>query len=130
MEMNEGNNPYKNDNIKYTKNLFKDIPKAVGKLVAIGNGGYNTKFNKLDFGYRVYFNSKNGVFNCQVYSEANEKLKEKPFKEYSVTQKEDTSLTSVITAILYNEYVARTMLKKKKIDIIKIPIPKGELQND
>lgn len=112
MEMNVGNFKYKNSNKTYVKELFKNIPKAKGKLVAISNGGYATGNGtalRPHFGYRIYFDSKTGQFNCQVVSQVHDVKFGELLREYSVTQTENgnTSLDSVTTAILYNEYRIR-----------------------
>jgi hypothetical protein len=61
------------------------------------------------FGYRIYWDRKIGQFNCQVISQVRDILFGEYLREYSVPQKEgsDTSLDSVTTAILYNEYRIR-----------------------
>jgi hypothetical protein len=112
MEMNIGNFKYRNSNKNYVTKLFRDIPKANGKMVAISNGGYvegNGTKMRPHFGYRIYWDSKTGQFNCQVISQVRDVLFGDYLREYSVIQKEDsdTSLDSVTTAILYNEYRIR-----------------------
>ena len=110
MEMNIGNFKYRNSHKAYVKELFKNIPKAKGKLVAISNGGYHTgNGTKLrpHFGYRIYWNAAEGLFNCQVYSQVRDVKFGNLLREYSVKQEGKTSLDSVTTAILYNEYTVR-----------------------
>lgn len=110
--MNRGSFPYKNSHIEYVKNLFKDVPKANGKLVHISNGGYKT-WEPIAFGCRIYFDSKTGTYNCQVYSESREKRGKELLREYSVVQKdENTSLETVLNAAFYNEYISRCCLAK------------------
>lgn len=117
--MKRSEHPYRNCSVKYVAELFEDIPKAKGKLVHTGNGGY-PKYG-LKFGCRVYFdpNSGNvddsivGVYNCQVWSDAQGANNgREALREYSVVQEKDTTLDAVINAILYNEYVARTLYYK------------------
>ena len=115
MPMNRSEIKYRNSHVAYVKELFKDVPKAAGRLVAISNGGYHT-FAQPKFGFRIYFDEKTEMFNCQVYSEVRHKLsevdteakKEELLSEYSVKQVDsNTTLDTVINAILYNEYHIR-----------------------
>lgn len=115
MSMNRSEIKYRNSHVAYVKELFKDVPKAAGRLVAISNGGYHT-FAQPKFGYRIYFEEKTETFNCQVYSEVRHELsevdkeakREELLSEYSVKQVDsNTTLDTVINAILYNEYHAR-----------------------
>ena len=115
MEMKRGIYPYRNSNVSYTKKLFENIPKACGKLVAISNGGYvtgNGTKMRPHFGYRVYWDSRGGQFNCQVYSQVREIASGEKMKEYSVVQGKDTNLETIINAILYNEYRVRNLLSR------------------
>lgn len=111
VEMNRSNNPYRNSNIKYVKELFSDIPKAKGKLVAISNGGYpkgNGTKMRPHFGFRIYWDSTAGQYNCQVISQVRDVLHGEYLREYSVPQtKPETCAESVQSAILYNEYRIR-----------------------
>ena len=111
MEMKTGSYRYRNSHIEYTKKLFENIRKPKGRLVAVSNGGYAVGSLNPDFGYRVYWDSKAGQFNCQVLSEARARFcAEKKIREYSVSQGEKTDLDSVVTAILYNEGCIRNLL--------------------
>lgn len=110
-EMHIGNFVYKNSNVKYVKSLFADIPKGKGLLVNIGNGGYKIYSDNPKFGYRVYFDKKENMYNCQVFSECALKLKERPLVyQYSKKQDNTTTLDSIITSILYEEGKVRTIL--------------------
>lgn len=114
MEMNKGNHKYRNSHMKYVKNLFKDIKKGCGKLVAISNGGYYAGPDSPKFGFKVYFDKKEGAFNCQVYSQTNhDGFNGDLIREYTVKQEGENSLDSVITAILYNEYRIRSAMANK-----------------
>jgi hypothetical protein len=108
MEMRKDARPYRNNGVNYVKELFADIPKSKGKLVAITNGGYHF-YNKIpNFGCRVYWDSKTGTYNCQVYSDINAMYHpDERIREYSVIQGEETSLESVLNAIFYNESCLR-----------------------
>ena len=108
-EMKRSDIKYRNSHVSYVKELFKDIPKSRGRLVAISNGGYNVSFVDMPkFGFRVYFDKVNNVYNCQVYSEIMAKNKNiEPLIKYAVNPDKDTTLDTVINAILYNEYRRR-----------------------
>jgi hypothetical protein len=108
MEMNRGSYPYRNSGVNYVKELFSDIPKATGKLVAINNGGYHRYQMVPNFGCRVYWDSKTGTYNCQVISDVNAMFHpNERLREYSVVQGENASLESVLNAIFYNEDIQR-----------------------
>lgn len=112
MEMRRESHPYRNSGVNYVKELFTDIPKAKGKLVAITNGGYRFYNMIPNFGCRVYWDSKAGTYNCQVISDVNAMFHpDERLREYSVVQGEETSLESVLTAIFYNETCVRTRAK-------------------
>lgn len=113
MKMNISKHKSRNYNKSYVSGIFYDVPKATGKLVLISNGGY-TKGNGTKmlphFGYRIYWDSKAGQYNCQVISQVRNILFGEYLKQYSVAQCEHTSLDTVENAILYNEYHNRVCI--------------------
>ena len=107
MKMNVGSYKYRNSHKAYVKGIFQNIPKSKGRLVAISNGGYSVGALSPKFGYRIYFDKTQGIFNCQVYSQIRGERFGEFLREYGVVQGDKTALDSVTTAILYNEYRLR-----------------------
>lgn len=80
-------------------------------MVNIGNGEYKTYSSNPKLGYCIYFDKKEDMFNCQVFSECAFKLGKKPLVyQYSKKQEDTTTLVYIITSILYGEGKVRTIL--------------------
>lgn len=86
------------------KELFKNRKADIkGKILKQSKGGYR---NSDDFAYSISKDNEN--YYIIVLSKVNP-------RSYSVKIKEGTTVQTLENAILYNEYVARTLANKKII---------------
>lgn len=112
IQMIKGERPYRQSHVAYATTLFQKFQEpAAGKLVHISNGGYETYGPR--FAFRVYYDKQTGTYTTQVISDAMlQSWNEGVCETKTIQQDETVNLTTIITAILYRESIARVNLSR------------------